>query len=71
MVAMMSSPYSDGIIDKGLGGQYLFRRYQTGSQLSRDGVSMERRFIVSFHMESAATQHLSVSIIIQFAIYWF
>ena len=59
---MMSSPYSDGVFDKSTGGQFLMRRYQTGSQLSRDGVSMGRRFIVSFHLEAATTHHLSVSL---------
>ena len=63
----MSSPYSDGVFDKSTGGQFLMRRYQSGSQLSRDGVSMGRRFIVSFHLEAAATHHLSVSISISFS----
>ena len=57
----MSSPYADGVYDKSVGGQFLLRRYHVGSQLSREGVSQGRRFIVSFHMEPTATHLLTVS----------
>lgn len=60
----MSSPLLDGTVEKQLGGQFLFRRLLTGQQLSRDGISEGRRFIVSFHLEPSLTQYLSVSFIL-------